>query len=218
MVSFPGSMDPLLPRAFSVCEVKGESISLFYVAVGRGTTRLSEMKNGDTVILNGPLGRGFPDLSKGEKVWIAVGGSGAAVLPVIISSASKCGASTTSFYGARTRSQLMNFDNMEIDFATDDGSLGFRGTVVELLKERMLLLKPDKLFACGPTPMLANIQNEFKNIVPTYVSVETPMACGMGLCQGCPVKKKDGTGYFLACKDGPVFEAREIELTPERMI
>lgn len=212
MLSFPNTLDPLLPRAFSVCETKGDRVILFYVAVGKGTTRLSKMQHAEKVVLNGPLGTGFPELSRGEKVWIAVGGSGAAVLPIIISAANNSGASPTAFYGARTKNQLMQFNHIRIEFATDDGSAGFHGTVVELLKDKMHDSRPDKIFACGPTPMLASVQREFQDKIRTYISVETPMACGMGLCQGCPVKRKDGTGYYLACKDGPVFDARVIEL------
>lgn len=212
MASFPGSLDPLLPRAFSICDVKKDSLSLFYIAIGKGTSRLSVMRPGETVILNGPLGRGFPDLEQGEKAWIVVGGSGAAVLPIIVSSAKDKGASSTAFYGARTESLLMRFDGIETHIATDDGSRGFHGTVVELLKKELLTNKPDKIFACGPTAMLANVQKEFADTIPTFISVETPMACGMGLCQGCPVKKRNDQGYFLACKDGPVFDAREVVL------
>ncbi len=212
MVSFPGSLDPLLPRAFSVCDVRKESLSLFYVAVGKGTSRLSSARPGENVILNGPLGRGFPELARGEKVWIVVGGSGAAVLPIIVSSAKEAGALLKAFYGARTEALLMQFDSAEADIATDDGSKGFHGTVVELLKKELLVSEPEKIFACGPTSMLVNVQKEFGDRIQTFISVETPMACGMGLCQGCPVKKKDGTGYLLACKDGPVFDARQVEL------
>lgn len=216
MASFPGSLDPLLPRAFSICEVKKESLSLFYVAVGKGTSRLANMRTGETVVLNGPLGTGFPEPEAGEKVWIAVGGSGAAVLPIIASSAKDAGTSLTAFYGARTESLLMQLNSIEPNIATDDGSRGFHGTVVELMKKELRVGKPDKIFACGPTAMLVNVQKELGDTIPTFISVETPMACGMGLCQGCPVKKKDGTGYLLACKDGPVFDAREVELVTGR--
>ncbi len=216
MVSFPGSFDPLLPRAFSVCDVEGERISLLYVAVGKGTTRLSKLRPGDKVVMNGPLGNGFPDMRNGEKVWLAVGGSGAAILPILIVGAKNSGSSFRIFYGARTKSQLINFDYESTFYATNDGSAGYHGTVVELLKDELSREKPDKIFACGPTPMLVSMQKEMSNKVQTYLSVETPMACGIGLCQGCPVKKKGEPDYFLACKDGPVFDSREVELVKEK--
>ena len=212
MVSFPGSLDPLLPRAFSVCDVELDRISLLYVAVGKGTSRLSKLRSGESVVMNGPLGNGFPELVGGEKVWFAVGGSGAAILPILVVGAKKSGSSFRIFYGAKTNGQLIRFDYDSISYATDDGSTGYHGTVVELIKHELLEEKPDKIFACGPTPMLVNMQKEMNGRVPTYLSVETPMACGIGLCQGCPVKKNDGADYFLACKDGPVFDARKVEL------
>ena len=215
MVSFPGVLDPLLPRAFSVCDADKEYVDLFYVAVGKGTTRLSHLVVGDVVTLNGPLGNGFPDLSGGERVWIAIGGSGAALLPILTRSAKKSGAELTIFYGARTKSQFVYFSDDKNHLSTDDGSEGYHGTVVELLKKELSKQKPDKVYACGPTPMLAAIQQEFGNMIPTYLSVETPMACGMGFCQGCPVKKVGEPDYYLACKDGPVFRSNEIEFIRE---
>lgn len=215
MVSFPVCQDPLLPRAFSVCDAEGDNLSLFYVAVGKGTARLSQLKPGEIVILNGPLGKGFPKLLKGEKVWIIVGGSGAALLPILIKTAKKSGAALEIFYGARKKNQLMHISHDLIHYATDDGSNGYHGTAVELVLKHLQKKKPNKIFACGPTSMLIALQREVGQHAETYLSVETPMACGMGLCQGCPVKKKGEQDYYLACKDGPIFESHEIELQAE---
>lgn len=216
MVSFPLCEDPLLPRAFSVCDVGRVSLSLLYVAIGKGTTRLSRLRPGDTAILNGPLGKGFPKLSKGEAVWSIVGGSGAALIPILIKTAVKSGAKLEIFYGARTKAQLIHVKKNSIHYATDDGSRGYHGTVVDLALKYLKTKTPDKIFACGPTPMLVALQREVGLVVKTYLSVETPMACGMGLCQGCPVKKNEEEGYYLACKDGPVFEAGKIELLTQK--
>ena len=212
MVSFPGCFDPLLARAFSVSDVQGKNLSLFYSAVGKGTRRLSKLRKGDAVTINGPLGNGFPKLSKGERVYVVLGGSGAALVPILCRSAKRSGAKMTVFYGARTKRHLVAFKNHKIHHATDDGSKGYHGTVINLLREHFEEERPDKIFGCGPTPMLAALQRDFDGDLPVYISVETPMACGMGFCQGCPVKIYDGRGYFLACKDGPVFNAKEIEL------
>jgi dihydroorotate dehydrogenase electron transfer subunit len=218
MASFPGTLDPLLPRAYSVCDIGGENITLFYAAIGKGSKRLSCLKPGEVVRLNGPLGNGFPTPSRGEEIWVVVGGSGAALLPILIKSAKKVGASLQIFYGARTRSQIADFGSDSIQYATDDGSIGYHGTVVQLIRNEMKRLtlseverKPSKIFACGPMPMLASLQQEVGTEVQTYLSVETPMACGMGFCQGCPVKIRGKMDYFLACKDGPVFESQQIE-------
>ncbi|HQT91383.1 MAG TPA: dihydroorotate dehydrogenase electron transfer subunit [Candidatus Kryptobacter bacterium] len=212
MVSFPETSDPLLPRAFSVCDASGDTLSLLYVAVGRGTRRISRLMPGEPLILNGPLGRGFPEMAAGQKVWAAVGGSGAALIPILSRAAVKAGSNLHFYYGARTRRHLVPFNDVTgVHHATDDGSEGFHGNVVEMLKKELQAGTPDILLGCGPTPMLIAMQKEFGNRVQTYLSVETPMACGMGLCQGCPVKKAGEKDYHLACKDGPVFKSDEIE-------
>jgi dihydroorotate dehydrogenase electron transfer subunit len=212
MVSFPNCTDPLLARAFSVSDVQGKNLSLLYTAVGKGTTRLSKLRKGAIILINGPLGNGFPEFSRKEKVWAVLGGSGAALIPILQKSAKRAGADIKFFYGARTKNQLVNFKDIKPYYATNDGTKGFHGTALELLSEHLKKKIPDKIFACGPTAMLIAIQNNIQADLPLFISVETPMACGMGFCQGCPVKIKESPDYFLACKDGPVFDAREIEL------
>lgn len=217
MVSFPETLDPLLPRAFSVCDVTADAISLFYVAVGRVTKKISALQPGEPLIINGPLGVGFPEIGEAENVWTVVGGSGAALIPILNRTVKRAGSRITFFYGARTGSQLVNFEEVSsVRYATDDGSNGFCGNVVEMLKKELAEADlPDKLFGCGPTPMLMSMQKEVGGRVPTYLSVETPMACGMGFCQGCPVKKTGRGDYYLACKDGPVFRSTDIEFEAE---
>lgn len=212
MVSFLNCTDPLLARAFSVSDVQGKTLSLLYTAIGKGTTRLSKLKKGATVLINGPLGNGFPPFLRKEQTWIVLGGSGAALIPILHKFAKHANAKIKIFYGARTKRQLVNFKNIKAHHATDDGTMGFHGTALGLLKDHLEKEKPDRLFACGPTAMLLALQKDIQADLPLFVSVETPMACGMGFCQGCPVKIKDAPDYFLACKDGPVFDAREIEL------
>ncbi len=212
MASFPETSDPLLPRAFSVSDAQEETMSLLYVAVGKGTGRIAKLKPGEPVVMNGPLGRGFPDMKGGTSVWVAVGGSGAALIPILDRAARKTGTEITFYYGARTGAQLVNLDGIKnINHATDDGSKGFHGNVVEMLKEEMKKGRPGQLFGCGPTPMLVAMKKGFESQIQTYLSVETPMACGMGFCQGCPVRKSGEGDYYLACKDGPVFSAADIE-------
>ncbi|MCL5020922.1 MAG: hypothetical protein M1339_04505 [Bacteroidetes bacterium] len=186
-------------------------MSLFYVAVGKGTSLLSELEIGDSVMLNGPLGRGFPEATSGETVWIIVGGSGMAIIPIVTKSLNRSDTKYKVFAGARNARQLVHFDLVSSVDATDDGSTGYHGTVVDLVKSLAPKEIPNKIFACGPTPMLANVQKDFGSMVPTYLSVEAPMACGMGFCQGCPVKKKGSSECYLACKDGPVFRSDEID-------
>lgn len=212
MVSFTETTDPLLPRAFSVCDACGDTLSLLYVAVGRGTRKISKLLPGEPLTLNGPLGKGFPEMKSGEKIWVAMGGSGAALIPILARAALRSGSELRFFYGARTENYLVRFEEVKsVEHATDDGSVGFHGNVVELMKRETGKSAPDKIFGCGPTPMLISMQNEFGPEIETYLSVETPMACGMGFCQGCPVRRSGQGDYYLACKDGPVFRSTDIE-------
>ena len=212
MVSFPDCSDPLLARAFSVSDVQGKELSLLYTAIGRGTTRLSKLEKGASVTINGPLGNGFPEFTKDEKVWVVLGGSGAALIPILHKFAKRAGAEIRIFYGTRTKRQLVGFQNLRAHHSTDDGTRGYHGTVLGLLKKHLEKEQPDRILACGPTAMLVGLQKNIQPELPLFVSIETPMACGMGFCQGCPVKIKKSVDYFLACKDGPVFDAREIDL------
>lgn len=212
MVSFPETSDPLLPRAFSVCDATADTVSILYVAVGRATRKMSRLQPGDQLVFNGPLGKGFPEMSRGERIWVALGGSGAALVPILSRAAVKVSCEVHFFYGARTKEHLVRFGEAKsVRYSTDDGSEGFHGNVVELLRNELGSGAPDKLFGCGPTPMLAGMQREFGERIPTYLSVETPMACGIGFCQGCPVRRSGEGDYYLACKDGPVFRSTEIE-------
>ena len=101
-----------------------------------------------------------------------------------------------------------------IQISTDDGSLGFKGTVVELLKEQIDTLKSSKvkIFACGPSAMLRSLK-EFciENNFNCEVSTECAMACGFGICQGCPIEDVNNPDkYLLVCKNGPVFNVKDV--------
>ena len=102
-----------------------------------------------------------------------------------------------------------------VEYATDDGSLGKQGTVVDLFieKEKLFSLKKIRIFACGPNPMLAAVRKiALTKNFECQLSTECAMACGFGICQGCPIETGNEESYKLVCKDGPVFEAREVIL------
>ena len=121
-----------------------------------------------------------------------------------------------TFLGARTRDQLIVTHLDNINRATDDGSAEFHGTVVDLLAQHLNTRqypKP-KIFACGPNPMLYRLsQLAEKYDIPCEMSLESAMACGVGLCQGCPVETRNGEKkYALICTAGPVFDSRTIRI------
>ncbi|CUU05789.1 dihydroorotate oxidase B, electron transfer subunit [Candidatus Thermokryptus mobilis] len=204
--------DPLLRRPFSICDADGEYIKLIFNIAGKGTKILAELEQGDEVDLFGPLGRGFEVDDDFDVALIVAGGLGVAPFPFLVKILKEKGKRIVSYVGARTKEQVISDGLENVNVATDDGSAGFKGTVVELVKLNILNLDSSKIkiFGCGPTPMLKSLVklcDEYN--LKCEVSVETAMACGTGLCQGCVVTTRDFS-YKLACKDGPVFNVREI--------
>jgi dihydroorotate dehydrogenase electron transfer subunit len=211
------STDPLLPRPFSVYNTEGDNVEIIFNVVGKGTACLAAKRPGDIVDVVGPLGNPFSIESNGYKAAILVGGGlGVAPLPMAFRLLRKLGKHVTCLLGARTSSQLATMHLDPVDVATDDGSRGFHGTVVDLARHRFNKgeLGRGKIFACGPTPMLKAVAAFAKeHSFDCEVSLEGPMACGLGICQGCPVELAGNDNrYALMCKDGPVFDVRSIRI------
>ena len=204
---------PLLRRPFSVCDVEGDFFYLMFNIYGEGTKILASKHFGDTVDVLGPLGNGFNYEDDYETAIIAAGGLGAAPFPFLIRSLGNK-KNIFTFIGGKTFKDVITHGMTNISMATDDGSLGFKGNVVELLQENMELLKSSKIkiFSCGPNAMLRSLK-EFciKNNFECEASTECAMACGFGICQGCPIEStKNPDKYLLVCKDGPVFNVRDV--------
>ncbi len=204
---------PLLRRPFSICNVEGDYFYLMFNVFGEGTKILASKKYGDSIDILGPLGNGFNYIGDYDTAVIVAGGLGAAPFPYLIKKIEK-GKNIISFIGGKTYREVITHEMKNISIATDDGSLGFKGNVVELLNEHLELLKKNKIkiFACGPNSMLRALK-EFCliNNFECEVSTESAMACGFGICQGCPIEStKNQDKYLLVCKDGPVFNVRDI--------
>jgi len=194
---------PFLSRPFSVFFADATSLWFLIKVVGIGTELLSEKKRGDQVSLLGPLGKGFPEL---PNPTLAAGGSG---LGPIYFYAKKVGNFKRFLWGLKSRPPEGLVDllkELNVSVITEDGSEGKKGLITDFINEQ----EDRIIYACGPLPMLRNLKN-FKTS-DVWVSIETVMACGMGLCFGCSVKKSYGLGYFRACKDGPVFNLKDIEI------
>jgi dihydroorotate dehydrogenase electron transfer subunit len=207
---------PLLRRPFSIYRVVDDTIEIIFNVVGTGTNILSAKKAGDMVDIIGPLGHSFGTSGDYETALLIGGGMGVAPLP-ILTSAVKSRKNFFAFLGARTKELLISTHLENVSLATDDGSAGFHGTVVGLVREKLEKEKypAPKIFACGPNPMLNGISklaSEYN--IPCELSLESVMACGIGICQGCPVENADGERkYSLICKDGPVFNSKSIVLS-----
>jgi len=209
--------DPLLRRPFSVYRVSGNVVSIVFNIVGRGTKILSELKPGQIVDVLGPLGRPFGFGSGDFDLAILVGGGlGVAPLPILSHSLKQLNIPQTILLGARTKSYLIPQHLEGLLTATDDGSAGFSGTVVHLAREviaKRNTVRP-KIFGCGPTPMLRALSDLASQLgIQCEISLEGPMGCGFGICQGCPVKLREGEKeYALMCNEGPVFSSQRIAI------
>ncbi len=208
---------PLLRRPFSVHRTDGDIVEFIFNVVGRGTLSLSRLREGDEVDVVGPLGVPFTLGAQGFRTAILIGGGlGVAPLPLATATLRAAGTNVETFLGARSARFLAKNHLENLHVATDDGTEGFHGTVVDLLM-RTLEKQPiteARMFACGPMPMLrAAAALSLKLNIPCEVSLEGPMGCGIGICQGCPVELTGGEKkYALMCKDGPTFDVRKVRL------
>ena len=206
----------LLPRPFGICDVAedGESLRIVYRVAGAGTEEFSRYQPGDSVEIMGPLGTGFP--LAGKKALVIAGGSG---VPPILNLAKHYPGTCTAVLGYRDRNTFLADDFKEycdVYLATEDGSLGTKGNVLDAIRENGL--KADVIYACGPAPMLRALKAYAKEQgIPCYISLEEKMACGIGACLACVCKTKEIDGHSNVhntriCADGPVFDAEEVEL------
>jgi len=204
---------PLLRRPFSISDVEDDILTFMFDIHGEGTKLLSLKKKGDYIDLIGPLGNGFILNDDFDTAVIVAGGLGSAPFPLFLKKLSM-GKNVISFVGGRSLNNVITWKLRNINIATDDGSAGFHGNVVQLIKENEQIFTESKckVFACGPNPMLKALQEYcLSNDINCELSTECAMACGFGICQGCPIESSDkNSPYKLVCKDGPVFNAKDI--------
>jgi len=210
-----GAYDPLLRRPFSVYNVLGDEAEVIIQAVGRGTDLIASTQIGQTLDVLGPLGNPWNFNSTNFKSAILViGGAGVASMPLLTHELKTRGIPPVAYYGARSKNLFASEWLGKVHYATDDGSLGFHGTNIQLLDKHLsekLYVEP-KLFVCGPTGMMraaSSLADRYG--IPCELSLETEMACGIGICQGCPVRTDEetfsssGKRFRLACVEGPSF-------------
>ena len=220
MLRVSDTMDPLLARPFGISSVPSRStIEIVYRVVGRGTELLTGREAGHALSVLGPLGKGFPMPGKDTTPVLVGGGSG---FPPLHFLAQRAGPRAHFFIGSKNKECLpplgiiKSFRDVvsRVHIATEDGSRGARGTSTDILNA--FLSKTEKksnlvIYACGPHAMLAAVNRlAVEHSIPCYVSMEERMACGLGACMGCSIPMRAG-GYRRACKEGAVFDAREID-------
>ena len=212
----------ILPRPISLCEIDKENgrLHLVYRVTGQGTgtDEFSQMKAGDTIPVLGPLGNGFPvEKAEGKKVFLMGGGIG---VPPILELAKQMKCEKKQIIAGYRDCHTFLREEFEaagtLYIATEDGSVGSKGNVLDAIRENEL--DAEVIYACGPTPMLRALkQYASENHMECWISMEEKMACGIGACLACVCKSKEVDGHTnvhnkRVCKEGPVFLAEEVEL------
>ncbi len=217
-----GSWDPLLRRPLALHRLIRElgRVELLVRVVGRGTAWLALRRPGDRLDLFGPLGQGFALKRNTRNLLLVAGGMGIAPLVAMAEEGLGRGCAVVLALGARSREDLypasLLSPPVEVHLATEDGTAGRTGPVTVLLAdpEPGLLPWADQVMACGPRPMLAEVAamvRAGRMRLPAgfaQVSLEERMACGIGACLGCVIPTRKG--YRRVCRDGPVFDLREV--------
>ncbi|MEG0961912.1 MAG: dihydroorotate dehydrogenase electron transfer subunit [Lachnospiraceae bacterium] len=204
----------LLPRPISICEIdkKDCALRIVYRIAGKGTEEFSKMRTGGSIKIVGPLGNGFP--LKEKKAFLIGGGIG---IPPMVELAKELNCEKQIILGYRDslflQEEFRGLGAMYV--ATEDGSCGTEGNVLDAIRENGL--KAEIIYACGPTPMLRAIKEyALANEIECWLSLEEKMACGIGACLGCVCKSREKDSHSHVknkriCKEGPVFRAEEVE-------
>ncbi|MCH5248924.1 MAG: dihydroorotate dehydrogenase electron transfer subunit [Lachnospiraceae bacterium] len=216
---YPNNASTLLPRPISICEADKERkrLRLVYRVTGKGTREFASYHSGDTLEVIGVLGNGFPlEKADGKSVLIIGGGIG---IPPMLQLTKELKSDKIIVLGYRDENVCLQeeFSHYgKVYIATEDGSVGSKGNVMDAIWENDL--SADIIMACGPLPMLRAIkQYAAKNNIEAYISLEERMACGVGACLGCVCKTKEVDHHSHVnnariCTDGPVFEAKEVDI------
>jgi dihydroorotate dehydrogenase electron transfer subunit len=237
MVRLADQNDPLIGRALAMYsthrDARGnpQAISVVYVVKGKFTQALSKCVAGSSIQVWGPLGNGF-STAPTEHLILVAGGVGQTPMLTLAQAAlgkSQFGSPVqtngyakrvTLCYGARNQAYLAGLEEFQkactdVRIATDDGSLGHHGRVTDLLRNTLDESSSYcRIACCGPEPMMeatSEIADTYR--VPCEVSLETPMACGIGICFTCVAKVKQADGawdYVRTCMDGPVFDSERL--------
>ena len=238
MVRDPRVCDPLLGRPFALLDVYADQsgqpagVDFGYVSVGKMTRLMTSWTAGDPCEIWGPLGNGFP-VPDGRRLFLVAGGIGQTPFRAVACEAlglhtygtgsreiATRPSGLTLCYGARSKEHLAALDwfelpGLEVRIATDDGSAGHHGYVTELLKQAFASNEPpEAIYCCGPEPMMAAVAKIAEaQATACWLSLESPMACGFGICFSCVTKVRQDDGswdYRRTCVEGPVFPAEKL--------
>ncbi|MAG59008.1 MAG: hypothetical protein CMJ83_22195 [Planctomycetes bacterium] len=231
MLAYPGRH--LIPRPFSISDVYRNDdgvvvTEVLYKPIGRVTTLMSRLGQGERVRIGGLLGNGFPAPADGRRPVLLAGGIGNAPFAYQVRELLAAGFAADPsrivlLLAGRSAQDLWIQDHVRavgvtVVEVTDDGSRGETGRITDALVRRLDELGPIEAYVCGPAPMLRAVQDLAREHgFPCWISVEERMACGYGVCNACVVERCEpgvarGEGAYLkSCVEGPVFEAQEIQ-------
>ena len=222
--------DTLLRRPFSIARVTRQgpqagTIDVVFDAHGPGTQWLAGVPERDTVDVVGPLGSSFPLPNRPVSCLLVGGGYGVAPLFFLGEELQKLGCRVDMVVGAADQSRIHDAISAKrmtasVTFTTEDGSMGERGRVTDVMDDVLTSCRTEIVYACGPNPMLAAVTAvAARHDVPSQVAVEEHMACGIGVCWTCvlPIRGRDGhVRNMRSCIDGPVFSGRSIDWATTR--
>jgi len=224
-VAMPSGRDFLLRRPFSIHQASRKggwagTLEFAFTAVGPGTEWLTEVEAHDSLDVVGPLGRPFPFPREPANCLLVGGGYGAAPLYFLAQDLRAKGKRVDMIVGARTQERVFKAVeakrlSVTVAITTDDGSLGERGRVTDVLPDMVARGETQVVYACGPNAMLRAVAEYCtEKGIPSQVAVEELMACGVGVCWTCvvPVIRRDGKGwdYLRSCTEGPVFSGARV--------
>ncbi len=230
MLRLPDRSDPLLGRPLAVFQTSPEgAVDLVYLVVGKMTSRLAAVRAGDSLEMWGPLGNFFR-FEDADRLIMVAGGIGQTPMLMLSKAFLKeRGVGTAALlYGARNKARFSCLEDFEragvnLYLASDDGSAGHQGPVTDLIPEIARTFRKEngtsriKIVACGPQPMLRSVFAAARKLeLPCEVSLESPMACGLGICFSCVVPYRetetaDSWEYVRTCVNGPIFDAYRLK-------
>lgn len=215
MISVPCE-DAFLRRPFGIVRLDRGEAELCYKVVGKGTRALSRMKTGSLFNVLGPCGKGFVVPAQINTAIFVAGGYGISPFVGLAKTVKEDGADVRIYYGGKSSGDLLYLDDLKgigatLRLSTEDGSAGEKGLVTKMLEQDLKTIASASIFACGPFGLLtATAKLGIDNGIPTQVSMEEHMACGIGVCLGCVCR--DFSGNFLRiCREGPVFDAEALK-------
>ena len=195
-----------LRRPISVCRYSDKHVDILYKVLGQGTKDMSSFEKGMELDVLVGLGNGF-EVKENIKPLLVGGGIGIAPLFALAQKFNELGIKPTLVYGARSKDDIVLVEELQklcnVIVCTDDGTLGFKGNVIECIKNSNIDF--DYYYSCGPYKMLQFLSMAYPN---GCVSLEARMGCGFGACMGCSIQTTKGPQRV--CKEGPVFEATEV--------